>query len=142
LDELYTKIIKIQEGLDSYKAIFISSGILPTKLLIEHPCNCYMCSGCNCHSEKNNICRKLIINKQGDILPESHIIGESFKIGNLLEDNIYNILERYKNSEAHNNFMKIVREAFLKYIEVCPYRVIPWTELFISISHNIELLKE
>jgi hypothetical protein len=138
LDELYTKIIKIQDTLNTYRAIFISSGILPTKLMVDHPCNSYMCHGCKCHSEKNDICRKIIVTENGDIFPESQLVDERLKMGNLMKDNLNNILTSYMTSTEHQHFKEIVRECFLKFIQVCPYRVIPWTDLFVSISEGYD----
>lgn len=133
LDSLYCSIIDlIREKPD--KKILMDYGILPTRLLTEHPCNGYVCSHNTCHSVKNNLPRRLYINETGNIMPENISIKPEYYIGNILEGDFIAIMEEYKNSGRHQNFLALAKKVYTKWVQVCPYRVIHMSDLYMYMS--------
>lgn len=140
LDNLYREIIDYHRSINRYDAILMANGILPTRLLVEHPCNAYVCKGNSCHSGKKDISRKLILLPNGILLPENEKVNSSLVIGDLSVDKMKTILNNYYMNESHLRFCKIVKKIFLKYVQVCPYRVVPWSRIFIELSISPKLI--
>lgn len=135
LDELYCAIIDIQRKYPSL-AILMDYGILPLRLLTEHPCNGYVCSHDTCHSFKNNMPRRLFIDSMGEILPEHPKMPHNYSMGNILNNDFLTILEAYKDSQQHTNFLSLARNIYTKWVQTCPYRVIPWSDLMLQMARN------
>jgi len=134
LDQLYKKIVACHKKEDAHNIFFMGQGILPTRLLTEHPCNAYVCKGHTCHSSKRDIGRKLYINPLGAVYPETEYLSEDYAIGNLKDNTLDVLLESYFESEQHEKFRKLVKEIFLQYVQSCPYRVVPWRQIFTELS--------
>ena len=135
LDELYCAIIDIQRKYPSI-TILMDYGILPLRLLAEHPCNGYVCSHDTCHSFKNNMPRRLFIDSTGEILPEHPKMPHKYSLGNILEKDFLKILEDYKDSPQHTAFLSLAKNLYTKWVQTCPYRVIPWSDLLLQMAIN------
>lgn len=135
LDLLYCKLI---DHLRTHPQanIRMDYGILPTRLLLEHPCNAYMCSGKTCHSNKNNLPRRLYVDSNGNIFPE-HYSLKDYNIGNILQNDFLSTMYSYKDSSSHKKFLDLSKLVYTQWVETCPYRVIPWSELLVHMSKNM-----
>jgi len=133
LDELYCTIIDIQRKYPSIP-ILMDYGILPLRLLTEHPCNGYVCSHDTCHSFKNNMPRRLFIDVTGNILPEHPKMPHKYSIGNILKNDFMGILASYKDSQQHTSFLSFTKNVYTKWVQTCPYRVIPWSDLLLQMA--------
>jgi hypothetical protein len=136
LDLLYCRIIDILRKQSQNDAILMDLGFLPTRLLIEHPCNGYVCAGCNCHSNKTNLPRRLILTPDGTVLPESKYINRNLMLGNAKKEGLHNIITHYLNSENHNHFMNLAKDVYIKWVQTCPFRVVPWAILVADLSNE------
>lgn len=132
LDVLYCNTIEFNKKVNDSKAILMEYGILPARLLNEHPCNGYVCTKHTCHSNKNDLPRRLILLRDGTILPESDSINCKLSIGNISEKSMVEIVKEYKDHESHALFKKLAKDIYIKWIQTCPFRVIPWSMLFIE----------
>ena len=143
MDELYCSIIDIQRKHPSI-AILMDYGILPLRLLAEHPCNGYVCSHDTCHSFKNNMPRRLFIDGTGEVLPEHPKMPQSYSMGNIYKNDFLTILETYKDSQQHIAFLALAKNMYTKWVQTCPYRVIPWSDLLLqmAISENREVCND
>lgn len=135
IDELYCSIIDIQRKYPGM-SILMDYGILPLRLLAEHPCNGYVCSHETCHSFKNNLPRRLFIDGTGEVLPEHSKMPQSYSMGNIYKNDFITILESYKNSQQHTAFLSLAKNVYTKWVQTCPYRVIPWSELMLHMAIN------
>ena len=133
MDELYCSIIDIQRKYP-HIAVLMDYGILPLRLLAEHPCNGYVCSHDTCHSFKNNMPRRLFINNTGEVLPEHPKMPHNYSMGNILKNDFLTILEAYKDSQQHTAFLTLAKNMYTKWVQSCPYRVIPWSDLLVQMA--------
>lgn len=133
LDQLYRNVVDMIRARGDI-AVFFRQGILPTRLLTQHPCNAYVCKGHTCHSGKRDISRKLVVLPSGEVLPESSEVDARLSLGNLIDLPLNQLLNAYYESSRHQEFRQIVKDVFLEYVQNCPFRVVPWTELFIEAS--------
>lgn len=133
LDLLYCNIIDLLRK-SSTKKILMDYGILPIRLLTEHPCNGYVCSHGTCHSSKNNLPRRLYINEDGNIIPEHIDMKPEYYLGNILEKDLIDIIDGYKDSTRHENFLVLAKRVYTKWVQVCPYRVVHLSDLLMYMS--------
>lgn len=132
LDTLYCNMIEFNKRVNNSMATLMEYGILPARLLNEHPCNGYVCAKHTCHSSKNDLPRRMVLLRDGTLLPESFEINKLFCIGNVNEKTLMEVIKEYKDSEPHLLFKKIAKEIYIKWIQTCPFRVVPWSRLFID----------
>ncbi|HPZ74452.1 MAG TPA: hypothetical protein PK723_01335 [Candidatus Pacearchaeota archaeon] len=137
LDALYQQVILFHHEIGRHYAILMGQGILPTRLLTEHPCNGYVCKGSSCHSNKSDIPRKLAVNLMGELFPEHIAVDKKFLIGDLKKGKITDIIDKYYESDNHRRFRSLVKYIFINYVQVCSYRVVPWKDLFAELSKEI-----
>jgi hypothetical protein len=130
LDSYYTKVLNELKQLELYKMILIKRGILPLSLLVEHPCNAYMCTGRSCHSDKGDNPRKLIIDPCGDVYPISSKIPDLYKYGNIYNQTWNNLFSGTLFTEKHNLFKQTCKSVYFKWIQHCPFKIVPWEDLF------------
>jgi hypothetical protein len=133
LDVLYCNVIDLIREVPN-KKILMDYGILPTRLLTEHPCNGYVCSHGTCHSLKNNLPRRLYINRAGNVIPEHLDMKPQYYLGNILEKDLISIMDEYKDSAKHENFLVLAKKVYTKWVQVCPYRVIHLSDLMMNMS--------
>lgn len=136
LDILYCNAIEFNKKVNDFKAVLMEYGILPARLLNEHPCNGYVCSKSTCHSHKNDLPRRLILLRDGTVLPESDSINCNLSIGNILEKTLTEVAKEYKDHENHLRFKSIAKDIYTKWIQTCPFRVVPWSRLFIEEAND------
>ena len=107
--------------------LMIKQIVLTKTLIIEHPCNVYLCSSSHCHSNHGSFPRSLYISINGRVFPYS-IEDARLCIGNIMTT--FDVFfDEYENSEAKANFIKLNREVYLDTIDKCCYELIPWFEL-------------
>ncbi len=109
-----------------------------TSMIVEHPCNAYMCSGVNCHSEKNSYPRYLYVTQRG-IFP---YCCESEKL-NFLED----IGEReitsfekefylYKDTKNYQVFIECNKRIYYDIVIPHIMPILPWNILMEYVLEN------
>lgn len=141
LEQLYCKVIELQREFPNRK-ILMDYGILPTRLLTEHPCNAYVCSRATCHSGKNNLPRRIFVNEVGDLCPEHINISSRFYLGNIFDSSLDVIFTSYQNSDRHAAFLKLAKDTYLQWVATSPYRVIPWSSLLVVKDENRNMIGE
>lgn len=104
----------------------LSRGWLPVKGLLEHPCNAFACHGHNCHSKKGNRPRHLIVRPSGAVVAEDHRMAPGFTLGNLAEEGLQTILDRWPGSNHEALWKRLCQEVFLQYVMPCPFPLVPW----------------
>jgi hypothetical protein len=129
-------MIEFNQQVDTIDATIMEYGYLPSRLLNEHPCNGYMCSGHTCHSFKGNLPRRLILRHDGVLLPESISISDDYALGNLRESSMRYILKEYCDSKQHLLFLEAARNVYVQWVQTCPYKVIPWRVLLVEQSNK------
>lgn len=136
LDKFYQKVIDLRRTVGHPSTFLFELGILPTRLLTEHPCNGYVCSGQTCHSAKNNLPRRLVLLADGTVVPFSPRAAPAVSLGNIQNASVAELLRTYAQSKRHQEVLNISKEIFIDWIQPCPYRVIPWDHIFVNISRN------
>lgn len=130
LDHLYRISIEINNNYENRTAVLMELGILPARLLNEHPCNGYVCFKHTCHSSKGDVPRRLAIMRNGKVYPERKQADPNLLIGDLAENTLENMLISYKDSESHELFKQISKAVHIKWVQTSPFRVVPWGHLF------------
>ena len=135
--QLYKYIQTIKKQRQSRLKYYFRHGILPKIFLLQHPCNAYVCSGAHCHAGKRGFPQKIVINTVGDVYPESDLLEERYKFGNIFESNFCQILYSYKNIRAYSEFIVLSRYVFENLVINCPFSIIPFTDLLIQKSREM-----
>jgi len=131
--ELYYILQEKAKKSESLK-LYFRQGVSPKTFLFEHPCNAYVCSDNFCHGSKSGLPRKIFIDSQGDVYPESGRMHPGLSIGNLFNDTLKDLLTDYYHSQKHSRFVSLCQNVFETYIINCPYPVIPLTDLLVKES--------
>lgn len=100
-------------------------------LIIEHPCNAYMCNGIKCHSKKSAYPRYLYINREGIypyrcknvLLPFLTNISRC-EIGSFHEE-----FKKYESSKAYETFMFCNKEIYMNIVLPHIIKILPWNIL-------------
>ncbi len=107
------------------RTLYLMNHVLNMKLVRQHPCNAYLCSGCDCHAHHSNYPRVIDVDASGDMYPfENH--DSAYFMGNI-EDPA--ALEKYNGSQEHRRFLAANREAFFQMADKCAYPLIPWRDV-------------
>lgn len=138
LDMLYSRLIELNRSANRHDAFLMNLGLLPARLLVEHPCNCYVCYGQSCHSQKSNFPRRLSLLADGTVLPISRFTNKNLAIGNIKNHSIRDLMMTYVNGEQHDIFRSLSKKIFIEWVQTCPYRVVPWDDLFVASSYEIQ----
>lgn len=93
--------------------LMFSDFILTTKTIKQHPCNIFLCSGLKCHGKKSTLPRNIFITPSCDVY--IHKLPKLI-IGNINNDDIDVILNRYIDSQEHKKFIELNRKMYIKYI--------------------------
>lgn len=96
--------------------------------LLEHPCAAYACNGEKCHRKIEKEIKKLVINEDGTVLPEVATLNPIFALGNLYENTLEELVDRY----LKNGYDSFNRFCFRVYEDVIPAAsspIIPWDEI-------------
>lgn len=124
--------IKIMEAL---RKMPYTVSLLPlfkeTYLVLEHPCNAYMCQGENCHSHKSAYPRYLYITKEG--ITPYRVYNPRFMFFTDIdkggEETLENIFAEYKNSQAYEFFLECNKKIYFDIIVPHVLEVLPWNVL-------------
>lgn len=111
-DMLSADLIFANQGLPDTDLMF-SDFILTAQTIKQHPCNIFLCSGLRCHGKKSTLPRNIFITPRGDVY--IHKLPELI-IGNINNDDIDVILNRYIDSSEHKKFIELNRKMYIKYI--------------------------
>ena len=103
-----------------------------TALIIEHPCNAYVCNGHNCHSKKSSFPRYLYITEKGIDPYKSYNEDLIFmkNISFIEYQEIENYFENeYIKTSEYINFINKNKEIFNNYIINPIVAILPWNIL-------------
>lgn len=138
LDQLYGELIEFNIKRKNPKATLMDLGILPSRLLNEHPCNGYVCYKDTCHSKKNDLPRRIVVKRNGCLLPENERVNSKLIMGNIGREPLSVVLSKYQISYEHKLFKDVCKSLYIKWIPTNPYCVVPWGELLVEESYGIE----
>lgn len=140
LDSFYNNILTELKIIGYHKGLLMKRGILSLSLLMNHPCNAYMCSGHNCHSRKGNHPRSFIINTKGDLYPITDVIPSKYCFGNLKNNSWRDIFSSDYYKKQHCYFIEVCRSVFDQWLQHCPFTVVPWETLFELQANTINVV--
>jgi hypothetical protein len=109
--------------------IYMEVGIFHKSFIMDHPCNIYLCSGEKCHTSKGSKPRRLCIDINGDVIPEDFNFNRDYKLGNIKDGSIIEIINSNKNTEIDKKFIMLCRTLHEQVVIPSPSNVIPWTKL-------------
>lgn len=100
-------------------------------MVIQHPCNAYMCDGLNCHSEKSSYPRYLYITENG-IYPY-RCKNNIFKFLTIINKQIITSFEEefslYKETSAYKVFMECNKRIYFDIVIPHMMNILPWNIL-------------
>lgn len=119
------------------KKLNIGNFLLPTNLLKEHPCNCYLCNGFKCHQKISGLPKVILIDEDFNLYPHM-IINKNLIMGNLKENqNFQSLLMNYMDSKEHNAFVKCCKKIFIKYLPNYPFQYFPVAEFIKEVANEM-----
>lgn len=122
--------------------IYMTIGIYYKGFLMDHPCNIYLCSGGSCHTGKGSKVRRLCIDLDGDVLPESFEFNKIYKLGNIKERNILSIINESDSKGYDASFLNLCKTLYQNIVIPSSSKVIPWIKLLTFWSNcNKSILK-
>lgn len=115
-----------------FEKAYLSTLYKSASLVLNHPCNAYICTGHSCHSNKTNYPRYLYINRRG-IQPYKTQNSTMHFMKNIDEVNLKSFKDYYEkiyiNSSEHIEFIEANRRVFEEYIIVPFLKILPWNLL-------------
>ena len=130
LDAYYMEVLNKLKDANLHNKILIKRGILPLSLLVEHPCNSYMCAGHTCHSGKGDNPRKFVIDCYGEVYPISSALPREHAIGNIYSEAWFEMVTNPSYVKKHELFKMTCKSVFNKWLQHCPLAVVPWDDLY------------
>lgn len=118
------------------KLINIGNYIVPTNLLKEHPCNCYLCNGWKCHKKISGLPKVIFIDNNYNLYPHA-IIGKKLCIGNIKKYNFQNLLKKYLTSREYKTFISCCKCVFTQYLPNYPFQYFPVAEYIREVANEV-----
>ncbi|MCK4259324.1 MAG: hypothetical protein KAX49_10125 [Halanaerobiales bacterium] len=129
----FNAYMKLNKMGSSDLQVFLDRGNFPANLLKEHPYNAYILNFKRDHPDKKGLPRYLVINSNGCVFPEGlDERFEDFKLGNIYNQTLFEMLEGYWLSNNHVLFKTVCEQVYNDYILDYPFYFIPWRYLFIK----------
>ena len=120
----------------SNKLLNICNFIVPTNLIKEHPCNCYLCNGWRCHKAISGLPKDVLLDENYNLYPHE-ITKQELKIGNIKTNNIKDVLKNYTQSKEYENFMICCKQVFIRYLPNYPFQYFPVAEYIKEVANEI-----
>lgn len=136
------KIYKINNLLDKLfaqaknKLLNIGNYMVPTTLIKEHPCNCYLCNGWKCHKKISGLPKVLYVDSHYNIYPH-YIKNSNMKIGNIKQGKISDVLINYLHSNEYLFFVKCCKKVFIEFLPNYPFQFFPVSEYIKVVANEI-----
>lgn len=126
----YNKIIEIVRSV--FNIILLGALFKSTELIMEHPCNAYLCDGNSCHSEKSSLPRYLYISERGidpyKSLNEDLIFMKNIRLKEY--ESIENYFKNeYINTNEYKQFINKNKQIYNNYIINPIVSILPWNLL-------------
>lgn len=118
------------------KLLNIGNYIVPTSLLKEHPCNCYLCDGWKCHKKISGLPKVILIDKDYNIYPHM-IINKNLYVGNIKNNNFQIVLSNYLKSKEYETFIKCCKRVFVEYLPNYPFQYFPVAEYIKEVANEM-----
>lgn len=119
------------------KLLNIGNYIVPTSLLKEHPCNCYLCDGWKCHKKISGLPKVILIDKNYNLYPHM-IANKDLCMGNIKDNNFQKVLLDYLNSKEYERFVKCCKKVFIEYLPNYPFQYFPVAEYIKEVANEIQ----
>ena len=135
-------IFKINNCLNSLfqrvpnKLLNIGNYIVPTSLLKEHPCNCYLCDGWKCHKKISGLPKVILIDNNYNLYPHM-ITNDNLYIGNIKNNKFQDLLLNYLNSKEYQTFINCCKRVFIKYLPNYPFQYFPVAEYIKEVANEV-----
>ena len=118
------------------KLLNIGNYIVPTSLLKEHPCNCYLCDGWKCHKKISGLPKVILIDKDYNLYPHM-IINKDLYLGNIKNNNFQSVLSNYLKSKEYETFIKCCKRVFVEYLPNYPFQYFPVAEYIKEVANEM-----
>ncbi|MBQ8206099.1 MAG: hypothetical protein IJZ77_01390 [Bacilli bacterium] len=118
------------------KLLNIGNYIVPTSLLKEHPCNCYLCDGWKCHKKISGLPKVILIDKDYNLYPHM-ITNDKLYIGNIKNSNFQDLLSNYLNSKEYQAFINCCKRVFIEYLPNYPFQYFPVAEYIMEVANEM-----
>ena len=118
------------------KLLNIGNYIVPTNLLKEHPCNCYLCDGWKCHKKISGLPKVILIDKDYNLYPHM-ITNDKLYIGNIKNSNFQDLLSKYLNSKEYQIFINCCKKVFIEYLPNYPFQYFPVAEYIKEVANEM-----
>ena len=114
----------------------IGNYIVPTSLLKEHPCNCYLCDGWKCHKKISGLPKVILIDKDYNLYPHM-IINKNLYLGNIKNNNVQSVLSNYLKSKEYKTFINCCKKVFIEYLPNYPFQYFPVAEYIKEVANEM-----
>ncbi len=115
--------------------VYLRPGILPTKLLRDHPCNGYVCCGEHCHAGHGSRPRRLVVEASGEVFPFTSRLGNRASMGFFPERSLADMLNRLYEPPL-SEVLETCRRLYLELAVDCPHAVFPWEDALVELFRN------
>lgn len=135
-------VFKINDSFNSLfknvpnKLINIGNFIIPTALLKEHPCNCYLCDGWKCHKKISGLPKVVLIDCNYNLYPHC-IINKNLFMGNLYINKFQTLLVDYLKSDEYTNFINCCKRVYIEYLPNYPFQYFPVAEFIKEVANEM-----
>lgn len=111
--------------------------IIPTNLLKEHPCNCYLCDGWKCHKKISRLPKVILIDGEYNLYPHM-LTNNKLHIGNIKNDTFQNLIFNYLHSKEYDNFINCCKKVFVEYLPNYPFQYFPVAEYIKEVANGMQ----
>lgn len=130
----------IEKSLETMGCCYIVTSLKPRKTVLEHPCELSVCWGEHCHSHLLLPPEVIIIQANGDVMP-NEVVPEEFKMGNVRENSISEIMGSYFGSPNHDRYLNLHKYSFEKYVQNGNQTIIDWKQYLANESRRNDFEK-
>ena len=120
------------------KGLRFSLAYRTRRFLLAHPCAAYVCNGARCHRKVAKEIKKLVIREDGTVLPEMSTLSYRFALGNLQEDRLVELVDRYF-ANGYARFDRLCRTVYKEVMPKWTSPIIPWDEIVSERSWSFDV---
>lgn len=119
------------------KLLNVGNFIVPTSLLKEHPCNCYLCDGWKCHNKVSGLPKVILIDENYNLYP--HMITMKYLyMGNIKQVDFNTLLTNYLTSKEFQTFIYCCKKVFIEYLPNYPFQYFPVAEYIKEVANGLQ----
>ncbi len=126
--KLYQEIVRLNGQYMGDPEITLK-GAQSRKLLVDHPCNAYMCHGEGCHQGSSGEPRHILILSDGCVIPISPYLDRSYAVGNVCQARLPDMLVDYMNGPGYPRLLDLCARVYADFVLKYSYPVLPWGEI-------------